>query len=259
MPALARSEFMKLDGDVEILDGLPLLHIKSLSALICSDLHLGYEGVMADRGTFLPKVNLKNIKDIVKKGARLADPTTLIVNGDIKNEFSDVHVEEFNEFRDFMTFVTSETRIKRVVLIKGNHDNFIDRLKKPLGFEMHTQEATLGRYLFFHGEELPHSSAGKFLIMGHVHPSISIFSKIGAKEKLRCFLYGTDFIGRRVIVLPAMNFFADGFSVNTDQDLSRLAPIFAKGIDINQMEALCLGEGEILNFGNIGKLHNIEI
>ena len=63
---------MKLDGDVEILDGLPLLHIKSLSALICSDLHLGYEGVMADRGTFLPKVNLKNIKDIVKKGARLA-------------------------------------------------------------------------------------------------------------------------------------------------------------------------------------------
>ncbi len=250
---------MKLDKDVEILDGLPLLYIRSLSAMVCSDLHLGYEGVMANRGVFLPKANLKRIKEIIKKGVGICHPKILIVNGDIKNEFSEVHVEEFNEFREFANFLKADAKIERLILIKGNHDNFIDRLKEPLGFEMHSQEVLMGKYLFFHGEELPRHGDDAFLVMGHVHPSISIYNKTGPKEKLQCFLYGTDRKGRKIIVIPAMNFFADGFSVNTERNIGKLAPIFAKDLDIDGMEAFCIGEGEILDFGDIGSLHNIEV
>ena len=57
---------MILEKNIEILEGLPVIYIKSLSAIVCSDLHLGYEGVVAERGTFLPKTNLNHILSILE-------------------------------------------------------------------------------------------------------------------------------------------------------------------------------------------------
>ncbi len=247
---------MKLDNDVELLDGLPALYIKSLSAIVCSDLHLGYEGVHASKGMFIPKINFKKIKEILKKAAEKTKAKNIIVVGDIKNEFSDVHIEEFNEFREFVSYVRDDLKIKGITLIKGNHDNFIDRFRQSLKFEIFAQEAVLGGYLFFHGEELPKSKGGRLLIMGHLHPAIAVYNKIGVKEKLRCFLYGRLSDGRNVVVLPAMNYFAQGVDVNQDE-VTRMAPIFQRMLDVDKMHALCLGEDEILDFGTIGDLRKI--
>lgn len=245
---------MRICEGIEILDGLPFLYIKKLSAIAGSDLHLGYEGVMADKGIFIPKANLRNIKKMVKKAVEKSNADTMIINGDIKNEFSKVHVEEFNEFHDFAKFIKEELGMKKIILIKGNHDNFIDRLKGPLGFEMHRQEALFEDILFFHGEELPHNKAGKLLVMGHVHPSIGVYNRIGVKEKLRCFLYGSLSDKRKVIILPALNYFASGVDVNLEKDMNGLSPIFDNKLDINKMRTLCIGEGETLDFGEVGDL-----
>jgi uncharacterized protein len=248
---------MRLTNDIELLDGLPIIYIKSLSAIACSDLHLGYEGVMADKGTFLPKVNLRKIKESLKKAVEATGAERIIVDGDIKNEFSDVHVEEFNEFYDLTNYIKRELKIKTVTLIKGNHDNFIERLKEPFKFEIYAQEAMLGKYLFFHGEELPRDE-GKFMIMGHVHPAIAVYNKLGVKEKLRCFLYGKMKDGKEVIVLPAMNYFAEGVSVNLE-DVSEMAPAFQDMLNVDRMHAYCIGEGETLDFGTIKNLRKIAL
>ncbi len=250
---------MKIGNDIEILEGLPVLYIKSLSAIVCTDLHLGYEGVVADRGTFLPKANLRHIKETIKKAVSMRKPGRIIVDGDIKNEFSQVHVEEFNETHEFVNFLRKDLGLEAITLIKGNHDNFIDRLKEPFRLELYSQEALINEYLFFHGEELPSSRGGKMLIMGHVHPSIAIYNRLGVKEKLKCFLSGRLRDGREILILPAMNYFAEGFSVNAERGIGRLAPIFEEMLDIDSMEALCIGEGEILNFGKVGQLRNIEL
>ncbi len=250
---------MKIGSDVELLEGLPILYIKSLSTIVCSDLHLGYEGVIADKGTFLPKTNLRHIKEIIARAVELKKPKRIIVDGDIKNEFSQVHVEEFNETHEFVNFLRNEMKLEIITLIKGNHDNFIDRLKEPFRIELYTQEALVGDYLFFHGERIPSEKGGKMLIMGHVHPSIAIYNKLGVKEKLKCFLRGKLKDGRDILIVPAMNYFADGFSVNMERGIGDLAPIFNKMLDIDSMEALCLGEGEILDFGRIGQLRNLEL
>ena len=244
---------MKLTSDIELADGLPVLYIKSLDALVCSDLHLGYEGVMANRGSFVPKLNLRRIKETLALAAKKYGPKNVIVVGDIKNEFADVHVEEFNEFREFMRFLRDELKIERVSLIKGNHDNFIDRFRAALGFDIYAQEALLGDYLFFHGEELPSSAKGKTLVMGHLHPAIAVYNTVGVKEKIKCFLYGQLADGRRIVVLPAMNYFAEGVDVN-QETLGAMAPIFKGTLDVDTMRALCLGEGEILDFGKVGEL-----
>ncbi len=247
---------MELNEDVQILEGLPVLHIRSLGAVVCSDLHLGYEGVAAQRGTFLPKVNLKNVKETLRKAVEMTGAGRIIVDGDIKNEFSTVHPEEFNEFRELVRYASEELGVKKITLIKGNHDNFIDRLGNSSGIEIHAQEALISDFLFFHGEELPRSRKGRLLVMGHVHPAVTLYNGLGLREKLRCFLYGRMRDGREIVVIPAMNYFAEGFGVNTD-DVGRMAPVFRRMLDIGSMKALCIGDGETLDFGRIRDLMGV--
>jgi putative SbcD/Mre11-related phosphoesterase len=242
-------------GDVEIVDGTPIIYIKELSAIACSDLHLGYEGVMAENGIFLPKANLRKIKEEIGKVVNEKKPERVIIDGDIKNEFSKVHVEEFNELYELINFLRS-SGIKEIILIKGNHDNFVDRLKNSLGIKIYKQEALFGKYFFFHGEELPgeKSKEAEWLIMGHIHPAITLYTSVGKKEKIKCFLYGS-FSGKKILVLPAMNYFVEGVSVNLE-DVSELSPIFSN-FDISNMHALCISEGETLDFGTVGDLRKI--
>lgn len=244
---------MRLGKDLEIVDGYPILHVRSLNALVCSDLHLGYEGVMADRGTFLPKVNLKRIKRLLKGAAESTGADSVIIDGDIKNEFSKVHLEEFNELKELVDYLRGDLKFRSVTLIKGNHDNFVDRIKPGVGIEIFAKEALLNGILFFHGEGLPASKSFDTLVMGHVHPAITLFNKLGVKEKLHCFLYGRSRRGSDVVVLPAMNYFAQGVGVNFE-DISGMAPLFRSEIDVRKMKALCIGEGETLDFGTVGKL-----
>ena len=245
---------MRLTSDIELLDGLPIIHIKSLGALVCADMHLGYEGVMAKKGALLPKVNLKSITEMLAAAVEKTKAKQIIVDGDIKNEFSTVDQEEFNELYDLIQFAKGK-RVQ-LVLIKGNHDNFVERYKEPFKLVVHRQEAKIGKYLFFHGEELPVETKGvEMMIMGHEHPSIGIYSAVGTKEKVRCFLLGSY---RRIplLVLPAINYYAAGTDVNIEPKRSLLSPIF-KLADIDKMRAIAVGYGSTIDFGSVGKLRKL--
>ena len=245
---------MELYKGVEIVGGMPVLFIKKLNALVCSDLHLGYEGVMADKGIFLPKTNLIKIKDMLKRSIEITGATKLIIDGDIKNEFSKVHMEEFNEFREFVHFL-KELDIVEVHLVKGNHDNFIDRFEKPLGIKIYRQEFLLDDILFFHGEELPDLKKGKLLIMGHLHPAVGIYNNLGLKEKVKCFLYGKMRDKRNLIILPAMNYFSEGIEVN----ISKIddTPVFRRMINIMDMQVAGIDYAEAVKFGSVRELADI--
>jgi hypothetical protein len=247
---------MMLNEDIELIDGLPVIYIKSLDAIVVADLHLGYEGVMAKRGTLLPKINLKRILETLDKVLQKTKAKRIIVDGDIKNEFSDVDQEEFNELYDFINFM--KERKVQTTLIKGNHDNFVERYKEPFKLEVFRQEAKLSRYLFFHGEELPKDTKKvKMLIMGHEHPAIGVYNTAGKKEKLSCFLFGKY---KRVplLVLPAMNYFAAGTDINFQQKQELLSPVLRE-INVDKMRAIAIGYGSTIDFGTIGKLRNIKL
>ncbi|MGC8479793.1 MAG: metallophosphoesterase [Candidatus Micrarchaeia archaeon] len=234
---------------MEIIEGLPVIYIKSISSIVCSDLHLGYEGVLADRGTFLPKTNLMNILKILKKAISNHKPKKLIITGDIKNDFSKVHLEELNEYSSFINAVINELKINDIRIIKGNHDNFLDSLKKD-NVIIYSKQAKIGKYLFIHGSELPTDKRANFIIMGHIHPSILLFTDSGKKEKLQCFLICRNLQHQSLIVLPAMSYFAEGMSINIES-VERMAPIFQKIFNVNDSQVICIGEGETLNFGKL--------
>ncbi len=243
---------MRLTKDVELLDGMPVIFIRSIDAIVIADPHLGYEGVMAKKGVLIPKANLKHICGMIGKALKLTGAKTVIVDGDIKNEFSKVDEEEFNELHDFVDFVKQKGA--ELVLIKGNHDNFVERYREPFKLKIYRQEAEIGGYVFFHGEEMPVGAAkkAKMMVMGHEHPAISIFNKAGKKEKLRCFLYG-EYKGVKLLVLPAINYFASGTDINMVPQGELLAPVLKKA-DLEGMRAVAIGYGSTIDFGTIAEL-----
>lgn len=241
---------MELTSDIELIDGVPIAYIRSLRALVFSDLHLGYEGQMAKKGVFVPKVNLKRITEAISHSANGRGIERLIIVGDIKNDFSTVDTEEFNELYELINF--AKQKGFSLVLIKGNHDNFVDRYKEPFKLEVHSQSAHMGDYYFFHGEELPEIPEGaSTLIMGHEHPAIVITNKAGRREKLKCFLYG-KYRKKDLLVLPAMNFFAAGTEMNVHSpDL--LSPVLSPS-GLRNMRAIAVGYGSTEDFGKISDL-----
>ncbi|MEM3282071.1 MAG: metallophosphoesterase [Candidatus Micrarchaeaceae archaeon] len=242
---------MRLSNGIELLDGMPIAFIRSIGALAIADLHLGYEGVLAKKGIFLPKMNLKHIMDSLDNALSATGAGSIVVDGDIKNEFSDVDTEEFNELYEFVNHF-KEKGVK-LILIKGNHDNFVDRYRESFGITIARQELLIGNYLFFHGEEMPKAYRdASTLIMGHEHPSIAVFTDAGSRERLRCFLYGF-YKGKRLLVLPAMNYFAQGREINIEPRESMLSPLM-RSIDIDAMHAIALGYGSTIDFGEIRSL-----
>jgi putative SbcD/Mre11-related phosphoesterase len=246
---------MKLTEDIELLEGMPIAFIKSLNSIVASDFHLGYEGAMVKNGMFVPKVNLKRIIENLDKAISKTGADRLIIVGDIKHDFSNIESDEFNELYDLMNFL--KRRKVSAVLIKGNHDNFVERYREPFKLLVHGQEAAIGDYLFFHGEELPKVPKKKprMLIMGQEHPAISINRSVGKREKLRCFLYGR-YEKLPILVLPAMGYFSTGTDVNHEPKDQLLSPVF-KRTDIDRMHAIAIGYGSTIDFGEVSKLRGI--
>ncbi len=244
---------MLLTNEVELIEGEPIAYIKPIKSLVLADLHLGYEGIMAKQGVLLPQVNLKSMLLSIGRACSGRDVSTIIVDGDIKNAFTTVETAEFNELYDFANHVRGIGA--KLVLIKGNHDNFVERYKGPLGLEVYRQETKIGDFDFFHGEELP-SSKG-FLVMGHEHPAIGVYDDTGRLERLKCFLFGS-YKGSKLLVMPSASYFSSGTAVNIEPKSALLAPVF-KQIDVDEMRAVAVGYGSTLDFGTVGGLRKLAI
>lgn len=227
------------------------LFIKRIDSLVIADTHFGYEGVMAENGVFLPKINYKHIVTELEDAIKKTKAKNLIINGDIKNEFDKVSVEEFTELNDFINFCKQKN--VKPILIKGNHDNFVDSLKS-LGIEIYKQEFLFDKFLFCHGENMPSEellNRAEYLITAHEHPAIGLFTELGVKEKLKCFLFGV-WKGKKVVVLPSINIFATGDEINTLPKHELLSPILRE-VDLDAFDVIAEG----LYFGKIGQLKKI--
>ncbi len=245
---------MKLTRDIALLDGMPVAHIRSLGLLVVADLHLGYEGAMANSGAFLPKVNLSRIMKTLESALRQTRAKRVMVVGDIKNTFSDVITDEFNELYDLVEF--AKRCGVELALVKSKHDNFIERYAGRWELKVYRDQADIGGYLFFHGDSKPKVGTGtRALIMGHEHPVIGITGSSGKRERLRCFLYGT--LGRRpLLVMPAAGYFSSGTEVNSVLRSRLLSPVL-RNADVDRMHAIAVGYGSTIDFGAVGALRGV--
>ncbi len=240
---------MEIFPGVEIICPYPALYLRDEKAIVVADLHLGYEGIMAEQGIFIPKTQFTKQKEIFRSISEMRRAERIVINGDIKHEFSETSYHEFREVGEL--FKLLQEHFGEVHVVKGNHDNFIIYVTRKHNVALH-EELTIGRFHLFHGHRMPRGES-EFFVMGHEHPAIALFDEIGVKEKVRCFLYGST--GKnKLIVLPALSPLAYGSELNLIPKSELLSP-FLRAIDVDRLNVIAVSE-EVgcLPFAPLGEL-----
>jgi hypothetical protein len=205
---------------------------------VISDIHLGIEQSMPGS---IPRLQ---IKDVVEEVEKIFDYgiETLIVNGDMKHEFSQNMPYEWDDVRYFVERILELGKLR---VVRGNHDNFLAAILAKYGIELE-RTIKLGEWTIAHGHE--RIEADKLLI-GHEHPSIRIRSGY-ASYSYPCFLKASD---GKLIVLPAFSPMVTGSDVLTTFEF--LSPIL-NSFSAFEIEVFAV-EDRIYRMGKLDGLRNI--
>ena len=210
---------------------------------VVSDLHIGYEGVLQSEGVMIPKYQKKILMERINKIIEKFDPELLIINGDFKHEFGKNLRQEWREAIEILGMIKEKTN---VLLIRGNHDNFLKTIAGKIGVEV-AESYEVDDIKIYHGHK---DMDGKRKIIGHEHPSITLRDEVGAIVKLPCFLVEKD-----IIVLPALSPLASGTDVSSAEKDEYLSPVLKKS-NIDELKIYAIHD-ELLFFSTIGNLKKV--
>lgn len=210
---------------------------------IVADLHIGYEGVLQREGAMIPKYQKEILKERLNKIVEEYEPSLLIINGDFKHEFGKNLRQEWRETIEILEFLISKTK---VILIRGNHDNFLRTIANKLNVRM-MEHFEINEIKIFHGHK---EMKGKKILMAHEHPSLHLRDKVGALVKLPCFITNGD-----ITVLPALSPLAMGTDVSSASNNEYLSPIL-RNANIDDFDIYAISD-ELLYFSKIGKIKKV--
>ena len=219
------------------------LFLRDERTLVISDLHLGFEGALAERGVSIPRFQRKVILE--RLGAMLDrnKAEQVVVAGDFKHEFSRNLVDEWVEVKQVLRFVKERAA---PVMVRGNHDNYLATILGDLRLALHDR-ADVGGYTIVHGHEEVSTLAP--IVMGHEHPAVKLKDELGATVSVPAFI-----ISDRLVVLPAFSPLALGVDVSSYPYLS---PILNR-MDIDDARVIGVDEREgLLDFGRVRDLKSI--
>lgn len=216
--------------------------------LIISDLHLGYEYALNKEGFMIPRFQykkiIKRLEEIIEKSCA----SKIIVNGDLKHEFSKISRQEWNEVMDFIEFL--KEHFEEIILIKGNHDNFTSFIAEKNELEVY-DTYSVENFMVLHGDKIPDNFKNRdedTIIIGHEHPSIGLRS--GERvEKVKCYLAG-HINNKNFIIMPSFNFVTEGSDVLQQKTISP----FLKDKSLHDFEIYGVENFEVLNFGKLKNL-----
>ena len=217
-----------------------MLYLEEQETAVIADLHIGYEDAMAMQGVFLPKIQERQIINTLEKIYNAFEPKRVIVNGDLKHEFSRNMPQEWQEIERIIDYITS---LSELVVVRGNHDNFLKTILKRRGLEIH-DSYSIGNFFFVHGHR--DVELRGITIIGHEHPSVSFRDEVSAIIKVPCFLYAPD-----LIVLPALSIYAAGTDISKNDFIS---PILNK----NRRDFEIFGIDESAGILPLGSLSSLQ-
>ena len=196
---------MNILPDLEIVD----LALKYKDNIIIGDLHLGFEESLIKQGFLIPFSQLKKTIARLEKIIKKSKPKTIIINGDLKDEFSRISKQEWNEVSQCIEFLQKRSK---VIFVKGNHDTILEPIAKKKNIEI-KQRIDLDDITIVHGDKL-FKEVRKTIIISHEHPAISF--KERPDEKYKCFLLG-KYKSHNLIVLPSFNLLPPGSDITKEE------------------------------------------
>ncbi len=239
----------------QTVDKLPALYDNESGTVVISDLHLGLEGSMTQKGSYVPPTQLEDTLDELEKLKSETGAEKLVVNGDIKNEFSTSRYSEREEIKEFLNKATE--LFDDVILIQGNHDTFLSSTLEEYGLRFLETFVENG-VLYTHGdkslEELDTKRDYSTVVIGHEHPALKLQDEIGVAEKIDCFLYGETDEGKDLVVMPAFSQISNGTNINQTPSSQLLSPIIKEHTTKGTLKAVGIDrEAGLFEFPEIGK------
>jgi putative SbcD/Mre11-related phosphoesterase len=243
---------MEIFEGIETINGLKAIFIKNLNAVCIADLHLGYELALAEQGIFVPQTQLKEILKELKGIFRKVKASKLIIVGDIKHEFGEASRQEWREVFELIGYL--QKKVEKIVLVRGNHDNYLLTIISKLGIELHDPYYSAKGICFLHGHKKVKLPDFETLVIAHEHPSL-VLRRGYDKIKVPCLLFGKTKKGKNFICLPAISSWASGVEVNLTSKEELLSPILKEEVDFENLIPIAL-EKEVgaLEFPKIKEL-----
>lgn len=242
----------------------PALFIPKIKTLTIADLHIGISYELYKSGINIP-TQTKKMKKTVEKLIKKTKAKRLVINGDIKHEVPGISYQEIKEVPEFLRQMSQKIK---TVLIRGNHDTFLEELELK-GIKIHGSKGfKIGRFGFNHGHTWPSKEllTCDCLIISHTHPMIQFKDRFGYRiiqpvwvksrldqEKVKD-KYGVKKMGDlEVIIMPAFNPLLGGTPVNVKKTSDELLGPLLRNDFVGMDDAeLYLLDGTFL-----GKLKNI--
>jgi len=147
-------------------------------ALVVSDLHIGWERLLSQRGVHIPSQTPK-IKNTLLKLIKECKPTQVIFLGDVKDAITKVAMQEWKDIPEF--FEDIQTEVSDIQVVLGNHDGNLEPLLPENVKIIPPTGVSFGDVGLFHGHAWPAPELleCRSLISGHVHPTVAIRDPMG--------------------------------------------------------------------------------
>lgn len=236
--------------------------------LIISDLHLGWELNLIQKGIHIPS-QTRRTQDKLLHLLSITDPNTLIILGDVKHTIAKAKLNEWQDIPEF--FKNIKTRINKIEILRGNHDGNLEPLLDPT-IQLHPSSGiTLNNIGLFHGHTWPAKKLLECntLVMGHVHPTVSFYDQLGfhitspvwmkakcnpkqlaityskrqhTKSKTKITSHITKPRVKKLIIIPCFNNYLGGRAINRKKpNKSYIGPILrSQSIEIETAEVYLL-------------------
>ena len=231
----------------------PAVYCRDDGALAIADLHLGYEASLQAEHVAIPRFQLDSMTVRLKRLIDKYNPEKIIINGDMKHEFSRNMGQEWDEVEKVLDIIEENAT---PIVIKGNHDNYLSTIVARRGIEIvDSYRIASGNLVFVHGHGPLHPKKG-FRVYGHEHPVVRLRDDVGARVSLPCFLY--DEINN-FLIMPAFSPLASGTNVLSPVESFMIEEL--RCLDISRARVYAIGEEGILDFGEVRKLkglHTVE-
>jgi len=237
--------------NVQIFPGVKItndlcLWMEDRGTLAMADLHIGLEAALERTGVHIPRIQSATMKESLIRIMDRYDPDTVLILGDLKHEFSGNLDQEWRDVRDILSMLRDTATVK---VAKGNHDNYLANISHKLGIEV-ADSFEIDGIAFMHGHA---DTAHRPLVIGHEHPSVRIFDRVGAYLKLPSFLH---FETEQILVLPAFSPLAAGTDFTNLGRADTMSPVLEKA-DIEDAKVYACTEIGLLALGTMRDLGRI--
>jgi len=245
-------EKFELVKGVEIINGFKAALVEN-EILVISDLQLGEELYFAEKGIFVPQIQLKEIKKELREIFKVVSISKLIINGDFKHEFGKASEQEWREVKELVNYLSK--KVEEIILVRGNHDNYLLTIASYLNLKVFDPYYEVKGFVFTHGHKrIRYPKNSHTVIIGHEQPAI-LLKKGYEKMKLSCFLCGKLKDGKNLVCLPAFSPLASGTTVNLIEREELLSPILKEETDFEELKVIAVDkELGILKFPTLKKL-----